>query len=240
MTYRNLNREKRASDVSEKEGFDLEFLESESLAADYLGDAGIPSIYSEEELVKKSQAGDAYAEDYLIRKYKELVKSRAHHYFMVGADRDDIVQEGMIGIFKAIRDYDDSKLASFHTFAELCITRQIITAIKRATRLKHGPLNTYISFSKPDSLNDSSKSIEETLSSRSDTNPEALLLLKEEMNYIEANGIEIFSKFELSVFREYLQGKSYLQIAEQINKTPKSIDNAIQRIKNKLELHLTK
>lgn len=196
--------------------------------------------YSEEELVRKAQAGDAYAEEHLIRKYKELVKSRAHRYFMVGADREDIVQEGMIGIFKAIRDYDDSKLTSFRTFAELCITRQIITAIKRATRLKHGPLNTYISFSKPDSPENSSKSIEETLSSSSDTDPESLLLLKEQIDYIEANGTDIFSGLELRVWTEYLQGKTYLQIAKETNRTPKSIDNATQRIKKKLEIHLTK
>lgn len=200
----------------------------------------LASGYSEEEIVRRAQAGDAYAEEHLIRKYKEFVKIRAHHYFMVGADREDIVQEGMIGIFKAIRDYNESKPASFRTFAELCITRQIITAIKRATRLKHGPLNTYISFSKSDDASDSSKSIEETLSSSNETNPEFLLLLKEEMDYIENNGMDIFSGFEWRVWTEYLQGRTYLQIAETTKKSPKSIDNAIQRIKRKLELHLAK
>ena len=214
--------------------------DNESIMVGYSENESLTSGYSEEELVRRAQCGDVYAEEHLIRKYKELVKSRAHHYYMVGADRDDIVQEGMIGIFKAIRDYDDTKLASFRTFAELCITRQIITAIKRAARLKHGPLNTYISFSKPDSSKDSAKSIEDTLSSSSDTDPESLLLLKEEIDYIEMNGKRIFSSFELAVWSLYLQGRTYLEIANETKKAPKSIDNAIQRIKKKLELHLKK
>jgi RNA polymerase sporulation-specific sigma factor len=196
--------------------------------------------FKEEELVRMAQTGDVYAEEFLIWKYKELVKSRAHLYFIAGADRDDIIQEGMIGIFKAIRDYNDEKLASFRTFAEICITRQIITAIKRATRLKHGPLNSYISLSKPVSEEDPYKTLSETLASNKDSDPESLLLLKEEMDYIETNGADIFSDLEWRVWTEYLQGKTYTQIAKETKKTPKSIDNAIQRIKKKLELYLTK
>ncbi len=187
-----------------------------------------------------AQTGDAYAEEFLIWKYKELVKNRAHLYFIAGADRDDIIQEGMIGIFKAIRDFDERRQASFRTFAEICITRQIITAIKRATRLKHGPLNTYISLSKSVSEEDPQKTLGETLASSSDTDPESLLLLKEEIAYIEANGSDIFSALEWKVWTGYLQGKNYIEIAEETGKTPKSVDNAIQRIKKKLELYLSK
>lgn len=194
--------------------------------------------FPDEKLVLLAQEGDENAEEYLIRKYKDVVRSKAHLYFMVGADGEDIVQEGMIGIFKAIRSYNKSKQASFHTFAEICINRQIITAIKRATRLKHSPLNTSVSLSKPLSETEPDTTLEETLSASSNTDPEALFLLKEDMDYLEGNGAEIFSDLELSVWNEYLKGKSYLQIAEITGKSPKAIDNAIQRTKRKLELYL--
>lgn len=193
---------------------------------------------TDEQLVKLAQDGDNNAEEHLIRKYKDVVRSKAHLYFMVGADSEDIVQEGMIGIFKAIRSYNKDKQASFHTFAEICINRQIITAIKRATRLKHSPLNTSVSLSRPLSDSEPDTTLEETLSSDSNTDPEALFLLKEDMDYIEGNGAEIFSDLELSVWNEYLKGRSYLQIAEITGRSPKAIDNAIQRTKRKLELYL--
>lgn len=194
--------------------------------------------YADEELVKLAQEGDDDAEEFLIRKYKDVVRSKAHLYFMVGADREDIVQEGMIGIFKAIRGYNRSRQASFRTFAEICVNRQIITAIKRAARLKHSPLNTSVSLNKPISDTDPLKTLEETLSSNSNTDPEALYLLKEDIDYIEGNGNDIFSDLELRVWNEYLQGKSYVEIAKVTGKTPKAIDNAIQRTKRKLELYL--
>lgn len=196
------------------------------------------SEVTDEELVRLAQNGDEIAEEYLIRKYKDVVRSKAHLYFMVGADSEDIVQEGMIGIFKAIRSYNMTKEASFHTFAEICINRQIITAVKRATRLKHSPLNTSVSLNKPLSDSEPDTTLEETLSSGSNTDPEALFLLKENMDYLEDNGSEIFSDLELTVWNEYLKGKSYLQIAEITGKTPKAIDNAIQRTKRKLEVYL--
>ena len=194
--------------------------------------------YAEEELVKFAQGGDDDAEEFLIRKYKDVVRGKAHLYFMVGADSEDIMQEGMIGIFKAIKGYNDTKSASFRTFAEICINRQIITAIKRATRLKHSPLNTSVSLNRPISETDPLKTLEETLSSNSNTDPEALLLLKEELDYIEGNGAEIFSDLELRVWNEFLQGKTYLEIAQITGKAPKAIDNAIQRTKRKMELYL--
>ena len=193
---------------------------------------------TDEQLVNLAQDGEANAEEYLIRKYKDVVRSKAHLYFMVGADSEDIVQEGMIGIFKAIKGYNKTKQASFHTFAEICINRQIITAIKRATRMKHSPLNTSVSLNKPLSDTEPDTTLEETLSSNSNTDPEALFLLKEDMGYIEGNGAEIFSDLELSVWNEYLKGRSYLQIAEITGRSPKAIDNAIQRTKRKLELYL--
>ena len=193
---------------------------------------------TDEQLVTLAQEGDDNAEEFLIRKYKDVVRSKAHLYFMVGADSEDIVQEGMIGIFKAIRGYDKSKQASFHTFAEICINRHIITAIKRATRLKHSPLNMSVSLNKPLSDMQPDTTLEETLSSNSNTDPEALFLLKEDMDYIEDNGSEIFSDLELTVWNEYLKGRTYLQIAEITGKPPKAIDNAIQRTKRKLELYL--
>jgi len=193
---------------------------------------------TEEELVLQAQNGDEDAEEFLIQKYKEVVKAKSHLYFMVGADKEDIVQEGMIGMFKAIRSYDGAKEASFRTFAELCINRQIITAIKRATRLKHSPLNTSVSLNRPISEDDeASQTLAETLSSDSASDPEALLLLKEVASYIVGNGSDIFSSMEMTVWNEYLHGKSYTEIARQMGKSPKAIDNAIQRTKRKLNLY---
>lgn len=195
--------------------------------------------YIEEELVHLAQQGDTEAEEFLIRKYKDVVKAKAHLYFIVGADRDDIVQEGMIGIFKAIRSYDGSKQASFRTFAELCINRQIITAIKSAGRLKHSPLNTSVSLSHPMFEDPFVVTLEETLSSDSNSDPEAQVLLKEVMDYIGGKGNNIFSEMELKVWNEYLQGKSYADISKVLGKSPKSVDNAIQRTKRKLEIYLS-
>jgi RNA polymerase sporulation-specific sigma factor len=195
---------------------------------------------SDDQIVKKAQNGDKEAEEYLIRKYKEYVKNRTLQYYIAGADRDDIIQEGMIGIFKAIRDYESDKAASFSTFAELCVTRQIISAIKQARRLKHGPLNTYVSLSKPISDEEPSNNLENTLLSGKDSDPESMLLLKEKINHIQDNGSDIFSKLELGVLKEFLQGKNYIEIADLLNKPSKSIDNTIQRIKKKLDKYLRK
>ncbi|MGI6730547.1 MAG: RNA polymerase sporulation sigma factor SigH [Anaerovoracaceae bacterium] len=194
--------------------------------------------YSDEELVAAAQTGDEDAGEFLIRRYKDVVRKKAHLYFMAGADNEDVVQEGMIGIFKAIKGYDHTKEATFRTFAEICINRQIITAIKMAGRLKHSPLNTSVSLNRPISDTDPIKTLEETLSSTRTTDPEELFLMKENMDYIEGKGNDIFSDFELKVWNEYLQGKTYLEIAKMMDKTPKAIDNAIQRTKRKLELYI--
>lgn len=196
--------------------------------------------YSEEQLVKLAQQGNEEAGEYLIRKYKDVIRTKAHLYFMAGADRDDIVQEGMIGIFKAIKSYDETKHTSFRTFAELCINRQIITAIKQATRMKHSPLNTSVSLNKP--INDDSQlvTLAETLSTDSDSDPEALFLLKEVMDYIEGNKTSSFSDLEYMVWCQYMQGKSYKEISKNLGKSPKVIDNAIQRTKRKLASYLSR
>lgn len=190
------------------------------------------------ELVKRAQDGDCDAEEYLIRKFKKMVKIKARPYFIAGADRDDIVQEGMIGLFKAIRDYSDKKHASFETFAGLCISRQIITAIKTAGRQKHTPLNTYISLSQPIFGDAAGETFGETLYSDSCSDPEARLLLKEVVDYVGLNGREIFSEMELRVWCEYLRGNSCRDISKILGKSPKSVENAIQRTKRKLETYL--
>ncbi|WP_027399740.1 RNA polymerase sporulation sigma factor SigH [Anaerovorax odorimutans] len=195
---------------------------------------------SDEDIVLMARQGNEEAEEYLIRKYKDVVRSKAHAYFMVGADNEDIVQEGMIGIFRAIKSFNITKQTSFKTFAEICINRQIITAIKRATRLKHSPLNMSVSLNKPIVDSDSVKTLAETLSSDSNSDPEALYLLKEDLDYIEGKGSDIFSDLELRVWNEYLHGKTYIEIAEITGKSPKAIDNAIQRTKRKLEHYLVR
>lgn len=192
---------------------------------------------SDDVLVTMARDGDADAEEYLIQKYKETAKNRARLYFMVGGDKEDIVQEGMIGIFKAIRSYDPEKEASFHTFVELCISRQIITAIKQAGRLKHSPLNTSVSLWRPVSEEDNGNTLADTLSSDSNTDPETVLLLTEIIDYVTKEDSKVFSELEMKVWMEYIQGKSCTQIAAEMGRTPKSVDNAIQRTKRKINLY---
>jgi len=190
---------------------------------------------SDELLVRQAQTGNADAEEYLIRKYKDVVRGKAHIYFIVGADNEDTVQEGMIGVFKAIRGYNEAKHASFQTFAEICINRQILSAIKAARRQKHSPLNDSLSLNGP--LEDEQdKTLEDTLKSDNYADPEALYIFKEDMNYLEDNSV--FSDTELRVWNEYMKGRTYNEIARITGKTPKAVDNAIRRAKKKLEEHL--
>ena len=191
----------------------------------------------DDELVVMAREGDADAEEYLIQKYKDTARNRAHLYFMVGGDKEDIVQEGMIGIFKAIRSYDPEKQASFRTFAELCISRQIITAIKRAGRMKHSPLNTSVSLWRPVSEEENGNTLADTLSSDSNTDPETVLLLTEIIDYVTQEDSKVFSELEMKVWMEYIRGKNCSQIAAEMGRTPKSIDNAIQRTKRKINLY---
>ena len=193
--------------------------------------------FTDDKLVTMARNGDVVAEEYLIQKYRDTAKSRARLYFMVGGDKEDIVQEGMIGIFKAIRSYDPEKEASFRTFAELCISRQIITAIKQAGRLKHSPLNTSVSLWKPVSEEDNGNTLADILSSDSNSDPETVLLLTEIIDYVTKEDSKVFSELEMKVWMEYIQGKSCTQIAAEMGRTPKSVDNAIQRTKRKINLY---
>ncbi|WP_245156688.1 RNA polymerase sporulation sigma factor SigH [Clostridium aminobutyricum] len=193
----------------------------------------------DEELVVKAQAGDEAAEEALIRKYKDVIRTKAHLYFMVGADSEDVVQEGMIGLFKAIRSYEQDKAASFRTYADICINRQILSAVKHATRLKYSPLNTSIPLYSDDFNDSSDMSIAEILASGIENDPEAILIMKEKMSFIEKEGRSFFSEMENKVLSEFLQGKNYTEIGQIMGKSPKSIDNAIQRIRKKLEAHLS-
>ena len=192
----------------------------------------------DEQLLFQIREGNNAALEQLINKYKNFVRSKAKTYFLVGADKEDIVQEGMIGLFKAIRDFKDDKMVSFKSFAEICVTRQIITAIKTATRQKHMPLNSYISLNKPVFEDDGERTLMETINHDTVSDPEMLFISKEELSRIEGKINEVLSSFELEVLYLYLQGKSYHDIALSLNKEVKSVDNALQRIKKKIERFL--
>lgn len=190
---------------------------------------------SDEEVVLEAQNGNNMAQEYLIAKYENFVKSKAKSYFLIGADKEDIYQEGMIGFYKAIRDFKPDKFTSFKAFAEICVTRQIITAIKTATRQKHIPLNTYVSLNKPIYEEESDRTLIDVLSSIAISDPEELVISQEQMKYIEEEIAKVLSDLELEVLTSYLDGKSYQEIAEHLDRHEKSIDNALQRVKRKLE-----
>ncbi|MCT4542662.1 MAG: RNA polymerase sporulation sigma factor SigH [Vallitalea sp.] len=192
--------------------------------------------YSDEYIVGLIREGNNEALDYLMNKYKVIVEKKAKSYFLIGASRDDIIQEGMIGLFKAIRDFNEDKTSSFYSFADLCITRQIISAVKASTRKKHLPLNSYISLNKPsyEEENDKTTLIDKMPSSKI-RNPEDLLIGQENLSIIEHELSERLSKLEKEVLQSYIYGKSYVEIAGSLNRPVKSIDNALQRIKKKVE-----
>jgi len=192
---------------------------------------GVP----DEEITLFAQQGDNQASEHLLNKYKNFVRSKARSYFLIGADHEDIVQEGMIGLFKAVRDYRSERLSSFRAFAELCITRQIITAIKTATRQKHIPLNSYISLNKPIYDEESDRTLLDVITEGRVSNPEDLLIGQEDLRRIESRIGEMLSDLEWEVLTAYLDGRSYQEIAEDLGRHVKSIDNALQRVKRKLE-----
>ena len=193
---------------------------------------------NEEEIVRIARLGDARAQEFLIKRYKNFVRAKARSYFLIGADREDIIQEGMIGLFKAIRDFRPEKISCFKSFAELCITRQIITAIKTATRQKHIPLNSYVSLNKPIFEEESERTLLDVLSGKRNMDPETLFISQEEVKDIETKIGEVLSDLEMEVLDYYLQGKSYQEIAVDLDRHVKSIDNALQRVKRKLEKYL--
>jgi RNA polymerase sporulation-specific sigma factor len=192
----------------------------------------------DEQVVELVHAGESEALDYLINKYRNFVRAKARSYFLIGADREDIVQEGMIGLYKAIRDFKEDKLSSFKAFAELCITRQIITAIKTATRQKHIPLNSYVSLDKPIYDEESDRTLMDVISGAKILDPEELIINREKFDDIELKMAELLSDLERKVLSLYLDGRSYQEISEDLNRHVKSIDNALQRVKRKLERYL--
>ena len=194
---------------------------------------------TDERLLVASRDGDRVAEDLLYEKYKQFIRMRARSYFLVGADREDIIQEGMIGLYKAIRDYSPDKNASFRSFAELCVTRQIITAIKAATRQKHIPLNSYVSLNRPVNKEEPERTLIDVLGAAQMSDPEETLISRETYENMEEQLLASLSPLERSVLILYLEGRSYVEIAESLNRSVKAIDNALQRIKHKLEKQLS-
>jgi RNA polymerase sporulation-specific sigma factor len=192
----------------------------------------------DEGIIEAVHQGNSEALDFLIKKYRNFVRAKARSYFLIGADKEDIVQEGMIGLYKAIRDYKEDKLTSFKAFAELCITRQIITAIKTATRQKHIPLNSYVSLDKPIYDDESDRTLLDVISGTKVMDPEELIINREEFDNMEDKMAQLLSDLERKVLALYLDGQSYQEISEELNRHVKSIDNALQRVKRKLERYL--
>ncbi len=210
------------SDIHLQQGGEHDFLE--------MTDEQIVRLVQREHNVK--------AVDFLINKYKNFVRAKARTYFLIGGDKEDIIQEGMIGLYKATRDFREDRLASFRAFADLCITRQIITAIKTATRQKHMPLNSYISLNKPVYNDESERTLSDILSDAKMTDPKEVLVSREEFSNIEDALQTILSDFEWDVLMSYLDGKSYAEMSVDLGREAKSIDNALQRVKRKLEKYL--
>ncbi|MDR1953400.1 MAG: sigma-70 family RNA polymerase sigma factor [Clostridiales Family XIII bacterium] len=195
--------------------------------------------YSDEKLCALAGNGDDAALDYIFRNYRDIIKSKANLYFLVGGDKDDLIQEGMIGLFGAIMNYKEGKDASFRTFAELCIGRQMMTAVKSADRLKHSPLNSSVSiYNAANDRDENAASIEETFADRNTSTPEEEVLIKDQLERIERDSAQLFSKLELAVWNEYKIGKTYTEIARSMGKSSKTIDNALQRMKKKVETHM--
>lgn len=189
----------------------------------------------DEVLVGLAKNGDSLVLEYLLKKYSNFVRAKSRTYFLIGADKEDIIQEGMIGLYKSIRDFNSDKLTSFKAFADLCITRQIITAVKTATRQKHIPLNSYVSLNKPIYDEESERTLLDIIVGVKVTDPEELIISKEQKRHIECKIEEVLSVLELEVLSLYIEGKSYQEISKELDRHVKSIDNALQRIKRKLE-----
>lgn len=194
-----------------------------------------PEEGSDEDVVQLAKYGQEGAVEHIINKYRNFVRGKAKSYFLVGADREDIIQEGMIGLYKAIRDFKADKLSSFRAFAELCITRQIITAIKTATRQKHIPLNSYVSLNKPIFDDESERTMLDIISGTKVTDPEEVFINHELSGGIREKIQENLSELESQVLMAYLEGKSYQEMAKDLDRHVKSIDNALQRVKRKIE-----
>lgn len=189
---------------------------------------------SDEQLVLLSVKGDSEAEETILHRYKNYVKSKARTYYLIGAENDDVVQEGMIGLYKAIRDFNPDKNITFKTFADVCITRQILTAIRTANRNKHNPLNASVSMNAPVFDEDSGTTFMNVIHQGSASSPEDSYIVDETLKEIKSEISKKLSGFENQVLELYLDGLSYVEISEKMDKSLKSIDNALQRIKKKL------
>lgn len=187
---------------------------------------------TDEQLIQKLRDGDEKVMDYILNKYKPFVRKKANAMYLIGGETDDLIQEGMIGLFKAIRDYKEEREASFFHFAELCVTRQLYSAVEASNRKKHAPLNFYISFSATEG--EEGATLEDMLGTDSLSNPEELVISQENQQIFLDRLRQKLSSFEQEVLDLYLSGMNYQQIAEQMKKSPKSIDNALQRIKGKI------
>ena len=189
---------------------------------------------SDEELIVRYRDGDTDAMDFIFERYKHLVRKKAKAMFLAGGDNDDLIQEGMIGLYKAIRDYNTDREASFATFASMCINRQMITAVAASNRNKNMPLNTYVSYDMPAGGDeDSDMRLVDILQSQTELNPEKLLIDKEHNRDLKSRLKEVLSTFEQQVLTYYLEGMDYTAIAKKMQKPPKSVDNALQRIRSK-------
>jgi RNA polymerase sporulation-specific sigma factor len=202
-------------------------------------DSNVQLNTDEDRLAALAAGGDESAQDILFRSYRAVIRGKANLYFLAGGDKDDLIQEGMIGLFRAIMDYDADSQASFHTFAELCIGRQMMTAVKTADRLKHSPLNTSLSiYVRTGHEDENTTTIEDTLADQNNPSPEEALIARDEARLLEENSVKLFSKLEFAVWEEFCKGHTYKEIAAILNKPPKTVDNAIQRMKKKVEKHM--
>ena len=197
-------------------------------------------LLPDDKIAALAQSGNLDAEEALLKKYKDAVRIKANMYYMAGADEDDVMQEGMIGLMKAIRQYSPEREASFGTFAGICITRQIISAIRSADRDKHKALNTSVSLSRPLETGNEEVTLADTLSSGTGESPEEMLIFKDIVYYILHNGDNIFSEFEMNVLSEFIKGNDYEKIADKLGKNVKSVDNAMQRTRKKILGYLFK
>lgn len=194
------------------------------------------SRLEDEQVVEFARRGDSQATEYLLSKYRGFVEGKARSYFLTGAEQEDVVQEGMIGLFKAIRDFQAEKRAHFRSFVELCVTRQIITAVKAATRFKHGVLNDCVSLD--GSINDDGGCLLDVVADSRVADPERVLMQRQAIKFVRSEAAQGLSDLELGVLRGYMDGKSYLQMAHKLRKSPKAVDNALQRAKKKVGLRL--
>lgn len=191
------------------------------------------------DLILAAQAGDEDASAALVAKYRSFVRCKARSYFLAGADRDDVIQEGMIGLYKAIRDYRAERQSSFRSFAELCVTRQLITAIKTASRQKHTPLNSYVSLQRSaGSEDEGDRVLSDILAARDVCDPADIVISAWEATSIRDGFTEALSGFESDVLRLYVDGRSYNEIADSLGRHPKAVDNALQRVKRKVEVQI--